>query len=94
MDRKYRYYNNVLSTTHFIFLTVVYFSSKYESMIFKNGKAYLPAAVLFLFGNYYVFSMYNSYFLRKSFEKKYRDVDDENLENIIKSLESYRVKAH
>jgi len=92
--RTYLYLDTLVSYTHFIALTSFFFSRKYDHFVFGGGKIQLVGAFAFLFINYYTYTSYNTYFLRRSFEIKYRDVDDENLENIIKSLEAYRVKAY
>ena len=83
-----------VTSAHLIALASIFFSRKYEKIVFGGGKNQLIGGFVFLFANLYLYSFYNNYFLRRSFEIKYRDVDDENLENIIKSLEAYRVKAH
>ncbi len=94
MVKKYHYYDTFVSSAHLIGLASIFFSRKYDQMVFGGGKNYMIGAFAFLFANFYMYSVYNTYFLRRSFEIKYRDIDDENLENIIKSLEAYRVRAH
>lgn len=82
------------STAHFFALIGVYFSTRYEIGVIRKGMNRLPIAVLFAFGNLFVYRYYKLYFYRRSFEKKYKDVDDISLENIIKSLEAFKLKVH
>ena len=82
------------STAHFFALIGIFFSSRYGMSVFRNGKNHLMLSILFGFANVYIYRKYNVYFFLRSFEKKYRDVDDGSLENIIKSLEANRLKVH
>jgi hypothetical protein len=72
----------------------IFFSNKFQTYFSDKGKYKLALSLVFAYGNIYALSSYSNYFLKKSFEKKYRNIDDQNLENIIKSMESYRLKAH
>jgi len=94
IERSYFYINGLLSSLQVMGVLAFYFTSKYDLVVTKGGKKNILAGCLFVFANIELYNIYHSYFLKKSFEKKYRHVDDENLENIIKSLEAYRVKAH
>lgn len=87
------YTSTFLSTTHFFLLVGLCFSPKYEAFVLRGGMKNIIFSTIFFIGNFFIYKSYNRYFLRRSFEKKYRDIDDENLENILKSLEQYRVKA-
>jgi len=82
-----------VTSLHLIGLASIFFSRKYDQFVFGSGnKNHVVGACAFIFANIFAYNVYNKYFLKRSFEIKYRDVDDENLENIIKSLEAYKVK--
>lgn len=95
MVKKYHYLDTLVTTTHLVGLAFIFFNKRYDNLVFSGAKNHhILGALAFLFANFYLYSVYNTYFIKRSFEMKYRDIDDENLENIIISLEAYRVKAH
>ena len=82
------------TTAHFFALVGVYFSSIYNNMFLVKRMKNFPIALLFLFANMFVNRFYSKYFLIRSFEIKYKDIDDQSLEKIIKSLEASKLIVH
>ena len=68
----------------FVYLAVKEFPEKYAKLKYPLLFGYFLLNVKF--GNYY-----NLYFYKKAFDYKYKDVDNRNLENIIKSLEQNKI---
>jgi len=92
MDKHFHHLYSLSSTSHLIALLGIYFSSKYTKFLFSNDKIKIPASILFLFANVFLYRKYTEYFIKKSFEKKYREVENETLDQIIKTLEVSRLK--
>lgn len=80
------------STAHFFTLIGICFGNRFNMFMMGNDKN--RVGLLFLFGlaNILVYNYYTIHFYRRSFEKMYREVDDQSLENIIKSLEATNLK--
>lgn len=94
MVKKYYYMNTLFGTVHLVGLGVFYFTRRNDLYLSSASKYQFLGALGFVFANLFVYSLYDTYFLDRSFQTKYRDVNDENLANIIKSLEDYKIKVH
>lgn len=79
---------SIVKITHFFGFVGIFLGTRFRKINISERLKSPKYVVLFLFGNLVANIFYSKYFYERSFYKKYREIDDRSLENIINTLEA------